>query len=403
MFESPPRTLTLAELEAFDPQAPAHAPERRFCCPLPACGDKSVDQEHRSLALNVETGLWTCHRCLARGQLAAHWAPPARSRRARSVAAARRAFALSPEHAPTVATATTWRQRWEATRPLADTPGATYVEARGIPLAVAIAAGVRWAPRWYSARPAVVFPVVDRAGELVAASGRFTDGREDPKVQTAGPKSLGVFEACPGALRASPLVVTEAALDALALAACGVPAVAFVGTSPPRWLAAHVALRPVLIALDNDTAGDNATAKLAPALGSLGARCERLRPAPWKDWAEGIAAIGRDALAAMLARVLGTEAPAATCWWDGAPWCGRISEADFRSIIAAYIAEHGYYAPDLPEREPGVLEAWQSLQADDTSAAEEPRAPRSTPRGRLKLSRWTAPEGPPRSRLELQV
>ena len=48
----------------------------------------------------------------------------------------------------------------------------------------------------------------------------------------------------------------------------------------------------------------------------------------------------------------------ARCWWDAPPWCGHIPDADFRAIVAAYVARHGSYTPDLPEREPGVLREW---------------------------------------------
>jgi hypothetical protein len=346
-----------------------------YAGPCPFCGG------HDRLRVQPEAGLWWCRQCSGE-----HWQdaiayvqrrdgvdfaeactrlgapsdrganPPARSHRARSRAAARRVFALPPdEPSPAApATATSWRPLWEATCPLADTPGAAYVEGRGIPLAGAIAAGVRWAARWYG-RPAVVFPIVDRAGRLVAATSRFADGREDPKVQTAGPKSLGVFEACPGALQASPLVVTEAALDALALAACGVPAIAFGGTTPPRWFAEHVALRPVLIALDNDVAGDAATAKLAPSWKRLGASCERLRSAPWKDWAEAIAAIGREALTMMLARALAPELPGGPLWWELPPWNGQISDAEHRAVVERYIQHFDYYTSDLPLQHPALL------------------------------------------------
>ena len=68
------------------------------------------------------------------------------------------------------------------------------------------------------------------AGQLVAVTGRHTDGRDAPKAHTGGLKSLGLF-ATPGTLAADPLVITEAPIDALALAACGVPAVAPARTS----------------------------------------------------------------------------------------------------------------------------------------------------------------------------
>jgi hypothetical protein len=48
------------------------------------------------------------------------------------------------------------------------------------------------------------------------------------------------------------------------------------------------------------------------------------------------------------------------CWWDGEPWHGEIPEAEFRAIVAAYVARYGAYMPDLPEREPSLLEAWRA-------------------------------------------
>ena len=50
-------------------------------------------------------------------------------------------------------------------------------------------AGARYSASWYG-RPAVVFPVRDQAGNLVAAQGRLIDGRT-PKVLSAGPIGAG--------------------------------------------------------------------------------------------------------------------------------------------------------------------------------------------------------------------
>jgi hypothetical protein len=307
------RPLSLAELEANDPQAPPSDGERRFCCPLPVCADKPTDAAHRSLSVNVGTGLWHCSRCDAGGKLREWWSAPPVSRGARSRAVVARAFRLTPELSPPAPEAAPWRDQWAATAPLTDTPGARYLAGRGIPIALADAAGVRWVPAFYG-RPAVVFPLTDAAGRLVAVTGRHTDGRENPKAHTAGPKRWGLF-ATAGALAADPLVITEAPIDALALAAGGVPAVALCGTTGPRWLPQRAALRPVLLGLDNDPAGDAGAAQLGATLLSLGARCERLRPAR-KDWAEDLATVGRDVLTAQLAERLGRpEAPAAPESW----------------------------------------------------------------------------------------
>jgi hypothetical protein len=62
------RKMNLTELEAFDRRAPGGKTERRFCCPT--CGvDKPTDAQHRSLSVNMRTGLYTCHRCQDSGKL----------------------------------------------------------------------------------------------------------------------------------------------------------------------------------------------------------------------------------------------------------------------------------------------------------------------------------------------
>jgi hypothetical protein len=106
-------------------------------------------------------------------------------------------------------------------------------------------------------------------------------------------------------------------------------------------------------------------------------------PAAWAAqveaaWAEGSA--GWHRLAAE--RGVPAEAPATAlaeaaptrCWWDGPPWCGRIPDAEFRAIVAAYVACHGSYTPDLPEREPGVLREWLRAHGYATPAAPQAAA-----------------------------
>lgn len=280
--------LSLAELEAYDPRAPRRRGERRFLCPL--CGDgKSRDAAHRSLALNTSTGAWVCHRCSARGLLKENQTTrPALSRAARSQAALERAFALSsrtedPDKRAAAADPH-WRAMWEASTPLEGTPGAAYIEGRALPADAAHEACVRFSAKWYG-RPAVLFPVHDRVGALVAVNGRFVAGRANPKTQTAGAQSLGVF-ATPGALSAPLVAVCEAPLDALSLWLCGVASIALIGTSAPDWLSSALAFRSVLMATDADTAGDNTAAKLSPLLKSRGARTFRFRARGGKDWSE---------------------------------------------------------------------------------------------------------------------
>ena len=330
--------LTLADLEAFDPQAPDRRPERRFCCPLCGTG-KRIDAAHRSLSLKVETGVWHCHRCDASGVLREKWTPL--PRRARQRVVLRRAFAL-PERReePPTEKAATLQARLKAARPqpLEGTPGAAYLEGRGLDTHQAHQAGVRYSPSWHG-RPAILFPLRDRNGVLVAAHGRHTDGREDPKAHTDGPKSAGAF-LTPGALEAEPLVIVEGPMCALTLALVGVPALALCGTDAPDWLPRRTAFRRVLVATDADDAGDRAAEKLAERLGSLGAECERLRPVGAKDWNDVLQAGGIDALRAALAPALpGAEVPdtcpcgAAVFGYtpDGRPYC-----AAHRAAVMAF-------------------------------------------------------------------
>lgn len=305
--------LSLADFERFDPKAPAgNRRERRFCCPLPGCGDsKPIDQEHRSLALNTSTGLWKCHRCGAEGKITDRWEDRAPMTKAtRSRAAATRAFALAPRAAtpePTpeaTAKESRWRAAWDASFPIAGTPGAAYVESRSIPTETATAAGARFSPDWAEGAkpgPAVLCPVIDRSGLPVAIAARYIDGREDSK-RTAGPKAGGVFVAWPGALDARCLAICEGQFDALALAAVGIPAIALIGTTWPDWLPRALAFRSVLIATDNDTAGDRCAELLAPALATRGVHALRFKPRQVKDWAE---CLGSDTLALLRTRLRG--------------------------------------------------------------------------------------------------
>lgn len=300
--------LTLDTLEGYDQGTHPSRTERRFCCPLPACADKPVDPAHRSLSLNTSSGEWFCHRCHAGGQLREHWAPftPRASAQARS-ASLRRAFGLSvvPSSAPTIPANATltppvrtpdapWRDQQIGAQPLAGTPGAFYLVQRGIPADLAAAAGVQYHPRWFG-RPAVLFPMLDRRGELVAMHGRFLDDR-NPRMRTAGEKQAGAFM-MPDALLAEPLVVVEAPIDALSLAVAGVAAIAFCGTAWPEWLPKAAAFRAVYVATDADPAGDEAADKLTAAL-SFGSKVERLRPATdqGKDWNDALRAQGAERL-----------------------------------------------------------------------------------------------------------
>lgn len=273
-------SLSLAELEAFDRKAPGHSRNRRrFCCPL--CGDaKPMDASHRSFSVNMLTGGYRCFRCNAKGKLREYLGDAGVTR-------------IFTHTGPTKEKADDkWKKWWALAQPLRDTPGADYLEGRGVPLDVAEAAGVRFGVWWKAgddkAEPfdAVLFPIRDKGGRLVAVQARAIEGGDK---RTGGDKSAGVFFTTPG--RSQRLAVVEAPIDALILAACDLPAVALCGTTWPSWLPSALAGRDAAMAQDADEAGDKCARELGALLCSW-----RLRPEGAKDWAELAARNGLDAV-----------------------------------------------------------------------------------------------------------
>ena len=308
--------LSLSELESYDAGAPNRGTNRRFLCP--ACGDaKPRDAAHRSLCVNTETGLWVCKRCNRKGKLTEFWecrtcgqrtfdgkrwtcACKGQSGRQAQAQQTYQAFQRQPAEMTgndvKKEPADLWNRWWQASGPLAGTAGARYLHKRAIPSELAAAAGVRFATNWYgwTSKPgaAVLFPIRDEAGQLVAVDSRFTDSE---RKLAAGGKSRGVF-ATPGALKAPVLAVTEAPIDALSLAAAGVPAIALCGVSWPAWLVKAAAKQPCIIALDADTPGDEAADRLRAELERYSAVTFRLRPKAAKDWNEALVKCGLPAL-----------------------------------------------------------------------------------------------------------
>lgn len=311
-----PERLYLSQLEAFDPRAPQGV-ERRFCCPF--CGDgKPRDGAHRSLNVNTQSGTFVCQRCKERGKLADFWEErPQINRRDFARQQLQRATALPTAATPAApddeaqAKADRLTAQLETARPLKGTAGEKYLLGRGVSVEVAEAAGVQFCPDWMKSPKwrgcaAVVFPIRDRAGEVVAAQGREIGGAGKFSL---GPKSQGVF-ATAGALDAKRLIIAEAPIDALSLAVAGCPAVALCGTSSPNWLPMFCYRRRVLLALDADDAGDDAAAALTPKLESFGATCERLRPEGAKDWNELLNVSGSDEIRHQIAALTWAEVQA---------------------------------------------------------------------------------------------
>jgi len=314
--------LSLADLNAHDPHPKRFSRETRYCCPLPGCNGKPIDANHQSLSVNSE-GLWKCHRCGESGLIAEKWTKreeqPGHSRRAQRTRSRLRAMfevkepPKAPDPEPNPAKADTLKKRLEGALPIPGTPAESYLLSRGLPASFTRKIRALYQPEWMHRREEnghwtsrvdrrVVFPIRDREQKLVAIQARAIDPDfTEPKAFTIGDKKRGLF-ATPGALEAEVLVITEAAIDALSLAACGVPAVALCGTSWPEWLIDAAAFKVVLIAFDNDEAGNAAAEKLSAALSAVGAKPYRLRPSA-KDWNEDLQILGAEAMTGALASV----------------------------------------------------------------------------------------------------
>jgi DNA primase len=171
---------------------------------------------------------------------------------------------------------------------LQHTPGAWYCEARGIPDLLAAAAGAKFSMDFMHGGPAVVSPVLGQDDQLTAVQGRYLlrapAGKSRPDKNTRG-RLQGVFSTIEG-LTQPVVIVTEAPIDALSLAACGFPALALLGTRFPEWLPGAIGTRRAYLATDNDNAGEGAAQKLCDALAANGGKVFRLKPEESKDWNE---------------------------------------------------------------------------------------------------------------------
>jgi hypothetical protein len=164
--------------------------------------------------------------------------------------------------------------------PIAGTAGQAYVERRGIPLAIADAAGLRFDPDW-NGRAAVLFGMVDCDGKLASVHGRYLETtRGQDKMFTIGPGG-GVATSGAG-WRAEPLILVEGIFDLLSLAFCGWDGVATVGRWAP-WLPDVCAMRVVWLAFDANAPGEHEVMHYIERLPRSTVR--RLLPPPHcKDW-----------------------------------------------------------------------------------------------------------------------
>jgi DNA primase len=187
--------------------------------------------------------------------------------------------------------------------------GATYLQQRGIPLALAQQHGVGYAAPgtwphaardWRGGR--VVCAHTTPEGHVVNLYGRAVGtASQVPKATRHDhlPGAKGYFNAAALQEDAGPLWVCEGAFDALALLAAGVPrVVAIFGVQGWRWEWARE-VRELVFALDADAAGQQQWRQLARQAALRGKQVRVLPTAAYggyKDvneaWAAGVLAVG---------------------------------------------------------------------------------------------------------------
>jgi DNA primase len=307
--------VTLEEIQNYDSRPQKSGDEARFLCSLSdVCRSKPRDGEHRSLCVNTRTGFYVCHRCGAKGKLKDFWEERPRLNK-KQVAHAK----LSAQFSAPVKTkkeddansehlSENYVEKFKSYKAsFIESQAEEYLQGRGILPEIAREAGCGYATAWehWEKRETkwlltgvdrrVVFPIYDQRGELVAIHGRAIEEKHfNSSKITKGDKSLGIFAAQPEALKAKVVAICEGAIDALALASCGVAAVAMTGTTAPDWLFKKLAFKHVLLATDADEAGDKAADKLKFELEKYGAKTFRLRPRRAKDWGEIVQTAGAE-------------------------------------------------------------------------------------------------------------
>ena len=255
----------------------------------------------RSLRVQVHSGRFVCFACGAWGYMetaraqwreeqqrqAAFRRPPARRQRMPQPATSRhlrfpgrqrqppgqRSADPPAPRAPAPARPDLAQQLAAFQAALPGSRGDTYLQQRGIPLALAQQYGVGYAAPgtwphaardWRGGR--VVFPHTTPDGRLVNLYGRAVGTAEQvPKAKRHDhlPGAKGYFNATALQAGAGPLWVCEGAFDALALLAAGVPrVVAIFGVQGWRWDWVRE-VRELVFALDADAAGQQQWRQLA--------------------------------------------------------------------------------------------------------------------------------------------
>ncbi len=322
-------TMTGAELAACMPIAGEGGHGLRALCPFHG------SDHQRSLRVTVAAGRFVCFACGAWGYLAearerwqeerqhqaVDWRPPTRQRRpprpqptlhtsaGHPAAASKPVARPAAPGAPAPARPDLAQQLAVFQAALPGSRGETYLQQRGIPLALAQQYGVGYAAPntwphaardWCGGR--VVFPHTTPDGCLVNLYGRAVGtAAQVPKAKRHDhlPGEKGYLNAAALQVDTGPLWVCEGAFDALALLAAGCTrVVAIFGVHGWRWDWVRQ-VREFVFALDTDGAGQQQWRKLAREAALRGKQVTVLEPAAYggyKDvseaWAAGVLGVG---------------------------------------------------------------------------------------------------------------
>ncbi len=189
--------------------------------------------------------------------------------------------------------------------PLAGSAGQAYVERRGVPVAVAAAAGVCF-DKNFGGRPAVLVALRDNKHRLTSVHGRYLNTvRGQSKMLTIG-SGDGAISVLDG-WHAEPLILVEGLFDALSLAACGWSAVAHIGRWA-SWLPEVTAGREVWLAFDASKPAEADVVRYTKRLQN--ARLRRVLPPPrCKDWNTALHKRGPATLTRWLQQHVTNECP----------------------------------------------------------------------------------------------
>jgi hypothetical protein len=196
-------------------------------------------------------------------------------------------------------------ERWSRASSLVGTVGQIYMERRGIPIRIALEAGIRYDSDW-AGRAAVIVPMKDANGVLCSVHGRYiVQARHEDKMLTIG--SGGGVVSVLGGCRNSTIILVEGLFDALSLAVCGYGSVATIGRWAP-WLPDLCAHKVVWLAFDSNRPGEIEAARYSQSLANSEIR-RLLPPGRSKDWNTALVKRGRATVEAWLDRHLSRVKP----------------------------------------------------------------------------------------------